>query len=92
VEAVRATLGLCRDEVFAAALSMSKATVYRLTLKGLPTIKVGRKRWIDPAAAAVWLAANARPAPGRPRGARDAVPRTRRKVARVPVVAASAAE
>ena len=71
VEAVRATVGLCRDIVFAAALGVSKATIYRLTRRGLPTVQIGGKRWVNPGAAAAWLAANAQPGPGRPRKARS---------------------
>jgi hypothetical protein len=68
VEAVRRTVGLCPDIVFAAALGVSKATIYRLTRQGLPTVQIGGNRWINPERAAAWLAENAQPRVGRPRG------------------------
>ncbi len=76
VAEVRASVGLCRDIVFAAALGVSKATIYRLTRRGLPTVQIGGRRWVNPEIAAAWLAENAQPQPGRPRGrgARKAAP------------------
>jgi hypothetical protein len=49
---------------FAGTMSVSIYSVYRLCRLGMPSVKAGCYRWIDPPAAYAWLAANDAP-PGR---------------------------
>jgi hypothetical protein len=60
VETLRATLcaNLFSDAELAAALGVSLRTVYRFAERGLPIVKIGPRRWVDPTAASAWLVAN----------------------------------
>lgn len=61
---------LCSDTELAAALSLSVRTVHRYIARGMPMVKIGRRRYFEPEASAAWLRENCRttkvPAPAKP--------------------------
>lgn len=52
-----ASEGWARPEQYAHHIDSSRATVYALLAQGLPSIKLGRSRRINVAAADAWIAA-----------------------------------
>jgi excisionase family DNA binding protein len=51
-----ACANLYTNQEMAAALGVSVRTIYRLAERGLPVVKIGGQRWINPKAASAWLA------------------------------------